>query len=139
VNPINRVARYIIFSLVLTLVGAVFIAPATAAPAPNNLVSFTVPGSSGTLPLAINDYGVVTGWYDTTGVIGYNGFIREQSGNFTTFQFPGSNATTPVSINANGEVTGMRVLMVHRGRDLCGHAVEFSLPSTFPVARQFGL
>jgi uncharacterized membrane protein len=67
----------------------------------------TTPGSfNGTLPYAINDAGVITGFYsDATGAT--HGFLRDSSGAFTTFDVPdGSLITIPVALNVEGSIVG---------------------------------
>lgn len=71
----------------------------------HDFVSFQVPGSLSTVPLAINDAGAVTGYYYST-TVPLGGFIRDPDGCITTFEVPGSSETEPISINARGEVVG---------------------------------
>jgi len=68
---------------------------------------FEVPGSKPgtTYALAINNSGVVTGYYyddnDYT-----HGFIRSSSGEFSTFELSQGTETESTAINASGQVTG---------------------------------
>ena len=60
---------------------------------------------AGTVALAINDAGAVTGIYaDAGGAI--HGFWRSQTGRFSEFDPKGSVETIPFDINASGTVTG---------------------------------
>jgi uncharacterized membrane protein len=103
-----------------TVLGGVFSMPTHAAQnAGGEIISFEVPAAdttpgdfNGTYPSAINDWGVITGYYeDASDEI--HGFIRSLDGKYITFDapgaaaVPGSNAgTNPSSINDLGEITG---------------------------------
>jgi hypothetical protein len=68
----------------------------------------TTPGSyNGTLPISINDLGVITGnYYDANGF--GHGFLREPDGKFTTFDVPGVGGfgTSAIAMNLTGAVVG---------------------------------
>jgi hypothetical protein len=68
----------------------------------------TTAGSfNGTYPSAINDLGVVAGYYwDANGFS--HGFLRSPDGKFTTFDVPGVGGfgTTPLAMNLEGAVVG---------------------------------
>lgn len=68
-----------------------------------------------TLPLGINETGVITGYYApgpfSAGGGPGHGFVREVDGTITTFDPPGSIATYAHSINAAGAVTGAYLLV----------------------------
>ena len=72
--------------------------------------TFDVPTGVGTIALAVNDSGVVTGFFqDGSGF--EHGFIRAANGTFTTFDGPGTvfapgKGTIPARINAAGAVVG---------------------------------
>jgi uncharacterized membrane protein len=83
------------------------------------IISFEVPGAditpgdyNGTYPSAINDWGVITGYYEDANDE-VHGFIRTPDGKYIAFDapgaaaVPGSNAgTSPSSINDLGEIAG---------------------------------
>lgn len=67
--------------------------------------SFDPPGSRYTIPLSINNFGSITGYYfERSG--GTHGFLRAPDGNFTRIDVPGATATGGLSINDAGWVTG---------------------------------
>jgi hypothetical protein len=69
------------------------------------VVTFDVPSSNATRPIAINDSGQIAGNYqDTDGVS--HGFLREQDGSLTTFDPTGSIATQVTAMNKKSEITG---------------------------------
>jgi len=84
---------------------ALTIPPPTAV---GTFVTFDVPGAvNGTVPFAINNAGVVTGYYGDNIGSGFHGFVRAVDGAFVTFDVPGAvNATVPSAINAQGTVAG---------------------------------
>jgi hypothetical protein len=67
----------------------------------------TTAGSfNGTLPYAINDAGVITGFYVDANFVSH-GFLRDPDGAFTTFDVPGGSLNTlPVALNLEGSVVG---------------------------------
>jgi len=67
------------------------------------LTIFNIPGST-TIPVHINDSGVVAGRY----LVGSksHGFVRAADGTITTFDIPNATQTLPTSINENGAVVG---------------------------------
>jgi hypothetical protein len=74
------------------------------------ITPFDVPGAVKTVARAINNNGVVSGWFvDPEGV--YHGFLRDPLGALTTFDAPGAGTnagqgTMDALINSNGRVTG---------------------------------
>src|SRR5271156_1231080 len=68
-------------------------------------LSFQVPGSRATYPLAINEAETVTGYSISNSGVS-SGFVRYQDGQIINFDVPGSAATIPVSINTAGNITG---------------------------------
>jgi hypothetical protein len=71
----------------------------------DRLISFSVPGSTATYPLSMNETGVVTGYY-LDSAQATHGFVRDNDGNITTFDVPGSVLTLPTSINTAGDIAG---------------------------------
>ncbi|HTJ21147.1 MAG TPA: hypothetical protein VL383_02090 [Gemmatimonadaceae bacterium] len=69
---------------------------------------FAVPGATFTLPLDINEHGVIVGRYAAAGRT--HGFLREETGAYTTIDFPGSNFSVAASINDSGAVAGWYTL-----------------------------
>jgi hypothetical protein len=67
-------------------------------------ISFQVPRSLQTSPVAINNLSAVTGTY--TDAKGTHGFVREALGKITPFNVPRSTATTPTAINDDGMIVG---------------------------------
>jgi len=63
----------------------------------------TVPGSTGTQAIGINNVGDVVGSYVAGGQT--HGFLL-RSGQYTTISFPGAQSTTASSINDEGDVLG---------------------------------
>jgi hypothetical protein len=57
-------------------------------------------GSTNTVVYAMNDGGVITGYYNK------HGFIRAADGTITTFDPSGSVGTVPTAINAKGDIAG---------------------------------
>ena len=84
-----------------------------------HIISFDAPGAdltpgdfNGTYTAGINNFGVITGAYQTADTVSH-GFIRFPRGNFTTFEAPGAdttpgsfNGTNPTAINDLGVVAG---------------------------------
>lgn len=70
-----------------------------------NVTDFSVPGASQTYVFAMNDSGVIVGyWQDNSGT---SGFRRDASGNITKFSAPDPNLLTIANgINNNGRITG---------------------------------
>jgi hypothetical protein len=64
------------------------------------VISFDPAGSTNTEAFAINDSGVITGFYNT------HGFVRAPDGTITSFDPSGSTATNPTAINAKGDIAG---------------------------------
>jgi hypothetical protein len=78
------------------------------------LTKFDAPGAdltpndfNGTIPEAINDLGVITGFYVDVNNLSH-GFLRSPDGVFTTFDVPDSapGSTTPIALNLEGAVVG---------------------------------
>jgi len=61
------------------------------------MTSFDVPGSSLSVPTAINESGEITG---------YPAFLRKPKGGIVTFEVPASTSTQPTAINPRGQITG---------------------------------
>jgi len=68
------------------------------------ITSFDPPGSSQTIPLSINNDGLVTGYYSDGSAV--HGFLRTPEGSFTAIDGPGSTATYAWSINSAGWIAG---------------------------------
>lgn len=68
-------------------------------------VTFTVPGGTGATPQAINNSGVVVGYY-VYGNGNQGGFLRAADGTITTFNVPGAATTAPASISSTGWIAG---------------------------------
>lgn len=69
------------------------------------MTEFDPAGSSGTYATALNDRGVIAGYYqDGTGLA--HGFVRKSGGNFVTFDVAGAAGTFPNSINRGGDIAG---------------------------------
>lgn len=69
-----------------------------------SFTSLLVPGATGTLPLDINDHGVIVGRYGSAGRT--HGFLRDAAGVYTTIDFPGANFTVAAGLNDSGVVVG---------------------------------
>jgi hypothetical protein len=71
-------------------------------------ITFQVPGSTNTVPAAINNAGKVAGYYATATdpYQTFHGFLRNSRGGFTTFDAPGSVSTQPLGINGEGTIAG---------------------------------
>jgi hypothetical protein len=66
-----------------------------------------ISAGSGTYALALNDDGVVAGYYGDQATGKPRGFTRDQFGNFTNFDVVrGSDGVVPVSINLSGQIAG---------------------------------
>lgn len=70
--------------------------------------SLVVPGATFTLPLDINDHGVIVGRYAAAGRT--HGFMRGADGSYSTLDFPGSNFSVAASISDSGAVAGWYTL-----------------------------
>lgn len=77
-----------------------------------DFTTFDAPGAdttpndyNGTYPVAINDLGVVAGYYWDVNSIAH-GFLRKADGTFTTFDVPNSTATVVYTLNWEGAVVG---------------------------------
>ncbi len=57
-----------------------------------SITTFDVPGSTGTYAFALNNSGMVAGWYIASGQ--EHGLIRDSGGNITTIDPPGSITTS---------------------------------------------
>jgi hypothetical protein len=88
----------------------------------------------GTFALAINDNGVVAGYYGDKTTGKPRGFVRDQFGNFTDFDVVpgGSDGVVPVSINLSGEIAGeywgSNQIFYGFLRDAVGNITTFSVP-----------
>jgi len=68
--------------------------------------TFSVAGASTTLPVAINNNGVIAGYYYDSSDLTH-GFVRAHDGTMTTFDVPGGfDHVTVTGINAAGDVVG---------------------------------
>jgi hypothetical protein len=75
-----------------------------------SVITFDVPGAGtgglgGTSPLAINNFGAITGGYYDANFVSH-GFVRDPFGKLTSFDPPGSTATYPTGINDWGTIAG---------------------------------
>lgn len=68
--------------------------------------TFTVPNSTETAPLAINDAGEVTGFYGIPPSGGQVGFLRLASGEITTLLFPGASGSVANGVSRSGVIAG---------------------------------
>jgi hypothetical protein len=100
------------------------------------ITTFVAPGAGeggggmGTIPLAINGNGEVTGYYVSQGHA-YHGFSRDQAGVITTLDDPKAYeahdfGTLPASVNLNGEIVGY----VQNPSGYSGFTVDASLDWT---------
>ncbi len=97
------------------------------------ITQFDAPGAGtgtfgGTLPLAINNNGVIAGVFgDDAGV--YHGFTRDLKNNYTQIDYPGALDTWATGVNLTGTVTGyyMTADEVYHGfvRDKLGNFTSF--------------
>ncbi|MGR8921127.1 MAG: hypothetical protein ACU85V_16035 [Gammaproteobacteria bacterium] len=93
-------------------IGAItFVLLASAAPAQAeyDFSAFTVPGAIRTYPQAVNDYGLVTGYFDAAGTSGDASFLyNHHSGQLRLFAAPGAAAgsTRAWGLNNVGDVVG---------------------------------
>ena len=74
-------------------------------------ISFSVLGAQGTIPLAINASGTVTGYYYASPSL-VRGFLRTADGTISTFDVMGGVWTQPKSINAKGDIAGFYDLIL---------------------------
>jgi hypothetical protein len=98
----------------------------------NTLVLFDPPGSTATLPAAINKSGQITGYYQQSGS-NWRGFLRNTDGTFAPFDPPGSTFTQPTAINNNGMITGQWATSLSGNsqgfvRDASGAITVFNYP-----------
>ena len=75
-----------------------------------SFTTFDVPGASLTLPLDVNESGVIVGRYAVSGHT--HGFLRDTDGTLTTIDYPGSSFTVTSGINASGDITGWYILPI---------------------------
>lgn len=69
------------------------------------IISFDPPGSRYTIPLSINNFGSITGYYfEESG--GTHGFLRAPDGSFAVIDVPGASATSACSLNDAGWIAG---------------------------------
>lgn len=71
---------------------------------PIGLVSYLFPGASGTFANAINNAGVVVGYYTFDSVT--HGYMRDTQGVVHTIDFPGASATYLNGISDTGQISG---------------------------------
>jgi hypothetical protein len=67
-------------------------------------ITFSVPNSTRTQPVAINDWLTVTGFWEDAA--GDHGFVRNLFGTITQFDAPGTTFTLPTAINNAGIIVG---------------------------------
>lgn len=99
-------------ALVLSIAGMLIFADRARAQLP--AVTFSqnvidIPGASQVWARGINDFGVVVGFYLTTGANGQlltHGFARNTRGQIITFDYPGATATCLYGINNFGVIVG---------------------------------
>lgn len=75
---------------------------------PANFTSLVVPGSTFTLPLDINEHGVIVGRYAVGSRT--HGFVRDETGAYTTIDFPASSFTVLAAISDSGAIAGWYIL-----------------------------
>jgi hypothetical protein len=97
--------RNVILALYIALCTSASSLPAHAKA---QFTEFSISGSTGTVPSAINDAGSVTGSYLDASGAGH-GFVRAADGTITTFDVPGGSGTFPTGINVKGVITGSYV------------------------------
>jgi hypothetical protein len=92
-------------ALVLLISGLGIIAqPSLADPINFTISLISVPGSTSTRAIGINNYSQIVGSYtDSSG--NAHGFL-DTNGSFTTLDFPGSTFTDPTGINNIGQIVG---------------------------------
>jgi hypothetical protein len=73
-----------------------------------SFISLVVPGSTFTLPLDINEHGVIVGRYAVGNRT--HGFTRDETGTYTTIDFPGSSFTVLGAITNSGAISGWYAL-----------------------------
>jgi len=94
------------FTKLFALAVAVSLCAASATAQAPSFVSFDPPDATqGTNPVAINQNGLITGWY-VGKTSETHGFVRSASGAFTEFDPVGLDDTFPTAINSNGTVVG---------------------------------
>lgn len=71
----------------------------------SKVVTFNHPNASDTVPLGINKWGTIVGYYQLPGSIQTHGF-EYKNGQFHSVQFPGATGTRVQSINDNGVMVG---------------------------------
>jgi hypothetical protein len=107
------------------------------------IISFDPPGSTYTIPTAINQSGEVAGYYTTDGNTGEaHGFLRQPGGTIVAFDPPGSTGTLAYGINTSGMIVGHYVDGANYGfiRQANGEFITFDASvggsgfGTFPVA-----
>jgi hypothetical protein len=114
---------------------ALTIPPPTAE---GTFITFDVPGAvNGTFPQAVNQIGVITGWYGDNVRSGFHGFVRSLLGTLATFDVPNAvGGTFPSAINDIGVIAGYYNDNVGLGahgfvRTTDGSITTFDLPATF--------
>jgi uncharacterized membrane protein len=78
---------------------------------------------------AVNAEGTIIGYFQQTGAVPSQGFIRDRVGNYTTFAVPGATETWPSAINSAGTVAGAYSAENQFGfvRDAEGNITTFEL------------
>jgi len=82
-----------------------FVPSATLAQTRRGIITIDAPGAVNTVVTAINDSGVITGFY-YGGSGDSHGFVRSPDGTFVLFDSPLGGAPNPTSINNAGVITG---------------------------------
>jgi hypothetical protein len=74
--------------------------------ADGSIVTFDVPGADATTPVAMNNHGWISGYWEVLDPPQEQSFIRYPDGSITTFAVPGADFTIATDINSEGVVTG---------------------------------
>jgi hypothetical protein len=124
------------------LAGLAFLCLSTSTPAnAGQIIVFDPPGSLGTLPVAINNSGQITGYYNANGST-YLGFVRNADGSFVSFSPPTATFTQPTAMNSQGTIVGQWLVTFNYNfqgfvRDSAGNIAVFAIPGaavTQPLA-----
>jgi len=109
-NTVRVFVRAITFKTIALVVFA-SLNPLPAAQSAYQIVKFDVPGAAATWPSAINDAGVIVGYYQTVNSSNeaiFQGFERTPDGQITTLTYPGTAEYNNYArgINAAGLIVG---------------------------------
>jgi len=114
-QPNNLNATRVVFrataSIAIALVAFASVQPRLAAQSAYQIVKFDVPGAAGTSPSAINDSGVIVGYYQTVNSSNeatFQGFERTPDGQIITLTYPGTAEDNNYArgINSAGLIVG---------------------------------